>query len=352
MAQKNFNISASLAVRKIVNGDTIYIVINNPNAIPLFQGFDDNTKTIIPNWATATSDKQPLLVPQATSARGNTVSLSGHTWAYNGALIVWKNVENGWFTENASTPRFMMRESDGALRIIGNLASFNNPSTDTLTYSGVAAVGKNTINLTKTVDVVIQKLGSSSFGGGLTANTLTIGRDASGNIVESAVISSTLYGSNGTVTDYTCKWYVGDTYQSGKDGETFTITRDMVNTQALVIAHFYLSGNDTPVFKAAISITDNTDLFQAVLYTDRLVDDGAPATVRARVINVDTGAKVADDKMSNKTWIWNARRKDTWESVKQSNDDNIVINISDIDKKDYNSGELEVTLDLTVTIDY
>lgn len=352
MANKIFKVSSSLAVRKVVNGDTLYIVINNPNGVPLFQGYDDSTNSVVPNWE-AVGATQPLLIPSVTSARGQIVSLSNHQWKYNNSTINWKNVENGWFVENATKPRFKMRESDGALQIIANLASTSNPSTDTLTYSGTATYGGNNIGLEKSVDVVIQKLGSSSFGGGLTATSLTVGKDSAGNDIESSTISSKLYNSVGDVTNYTCKWYIGNNYQSGKDGKTFVITKDMVDTQALVIAEFYITGNSTPVFKAAISITDNTDMFKAILNIDRLPDTNKPGTVTAKLICIDTDKDYTaqiPDIGNGTTMSWDIRRKDTWESIKHSDTNSIVVTVDDFNAGKYNGTEVEVTLDLTTTL--
>ena len=351
MANKTFNISSSLPVRKIVNGDTIYIVIQNANSVPLFQGYDETTNAVVPDWS-GNGAKQPLLLPEAVSARGNSVELSNHIWQYNGGDIVWKNVENGWYVENATKPRFKMRESDGALQIIANLASKEHPSSDTLTYKGTASVGKNRIHLEKNVDIVIQKLGSSGFGGGITATTKMLGNDKNGNTVNEAHITSTLYNSTGEVKNYTCKWYIGDVYQTGKDAKDFTIERDMVNTQSLLIAKFYIDGVNTPVFSAGLFFTDNTDLFQTKISVDRLPDDGKPATASAIIVNVNTGKQVTEDKIvGTPIYEWDIRRKDNWQSVKSSTDKNIVIEVSDIDKDDYNCGEVEVTLDLTVTLD-
>ena len=257
--------------------------------------------------------------------------MSNHNWQYNGADIVWKNVENGWYVENATKPRFKKRESDGALQIIANLASKDHPSTDTLTYKGTASVGKNFLEIKKDVNIVIQKLGSSGFGGGITAPTL--------------------YNANGDVNDYTCKWYVGKKYQSGKDGKTFVITKDLVNTQSLIIAEFYLTGSSTCVFRAGLTFEDNTDLFQAKISLDRLPDEGKPATATATLVNVTTGKQVAQSQIvEDPQYDWDIRRKDTWESIKNSKTSSISITVDDIDKNGGGGAEVEVTLDLTVTL--
>ena len=350
MANKVFNISSSIPVRKIVNGDTIYINIKNVNAVPLFQGYDESSNNVVPDWERAGAI-QPLLLPEVTSARGNKITLSNHNWQYNGADIVWKNVENGWYVENATKPRFKKRESDGALQIIANLASKDHPSTDTLTYKGTASVGKNFLKINKDVNIVIQKLGSSGFGGGITAPTQLLGKDGNGNDVPETKISSTLYNANGDVNDYTCKWYVGKKYQSGKDGKTFVITKDLVNTQSLIIAEFYLTGSSTCVFRAGLTFEDNTDLFQAKISLDRLPDEGKPATATATLVNVTTGKQVAQSQIvGDPQYDWDIRRKDTWESIKNSKTSSISITVDDIDKNGGGGAEVEVTLDLTVTL--
>lgn len=350
MGNKVFNISSSIPVRKIVNGDTIYINIKNVNAIPLFQGYDESSNNVVPDWEREGA-VQPLLLPEVTSARGNKITLSNHNWQYNGGDIAWKNVENGWYVENATKPRFKKRESDGALQIIANLASKDHPSTDTLTYTGTASVGKNFLEIKKDVNIVIQKLGSSGFGGGITAPTQLLGKDGNGNDVIESLISSTLFNANGNIDGYTCKWYIGNIYQSGKDGKTFKITKDMVNTQSLVIAEFYLTGSSTCVFRAGLTFEDNTDLFQAKISLDRLPDEGKPATATAIIVNVTTGKEVTQDQIVDvPVYDWDVRRKDTWESIRNSKTDSISITTDDIDKNGGGSAEVEVTLDLTVTL--
>lgn len=292
-----YSAQGSITIKRLRNGDTCFISFKN-NGVPLFQYVDTTTGAVSPDWTIPTN--QPTLTPQVTSARGNKVVLAGHQWTYNGVLLVFSGATSGdWTTD--STGKFQLNSTNGALKIIKNLASKDNPASDSLHYSCVASVAGVEQALEKDIDIQIQSAGASSYTGTITPTTGQLTSDE-----PTATINSKLFLGGTEVSDYVVKWYKDDELWTAKSGKNISVTSAEIDSTQLIIAEFYLSASDTaPVDRDAVRIIDSTDEFKiehrivnsdgstATVNTNREVDTNKPVYVQAYVVNTKSGLEVS-----------------------------------------------------------
>ena len=156
---ENYSAQNSITIKRLRSNDSLMLTFEN-NGIPLFQAVDEESGAVSPDWSIAAN--QPVRTPKVTSARGLAVSLSGHSWAYNGVALNFNGAESGGWKKD-STGKFSLNTSTGAIKIVGNLASKTNIAGDTLTYSCVASTAGVEYNLTGELPIAIQNMGASSY---------------------------------------------------------------------------------------------------------------------------------------------------------------------------------------------
>jgi len=331
----NYSAQASFTVRRIRHNDSLFLTLEG-NGKPLFQSFDKQTGVPSPDWTQAAN--QPVLTPHASSLKEATVSLSHHSWTYNGTLLVFNGATSGGFTAD-STGKFALNPETGALKIIGNLASATNVANDTLGYSCVATVAGYEYNLSKSQDIVIQEGGASSYYGFINSNSLQLDSDVSTvNLVPNLWLAGT------PVQSFYVKWYKGNAvFREKSAAATINVGRSDVDGSATFIAEFYLNQADANyVFRAGISILDILDAIIIVPYADGVnkdIDDGKSVTVKARVIKAKTGAVLTP---VNPTWHFDAYNPNTWEVVKSSDTDSIVVGTDESDEADGSMHDVRV----------
>lgn len=330
-----YSAQAGLAIHRLRNGDTLYLSFEL-GSIPLFQSVDKQTGNILPNWTVPAN--QPVIFPHASTARGNVVALSNHSWTYNGALLIFNGATTGGYTAD-STGKFAMDTITGALKIINNLASQDNLSNDTLLYSVTATVSGVEYNVSKSIDVQIQSAGASSYFGFINASTTQLDSEH-----ESASLGAVLWLSTAPVSTYYVKWYKGNTEWVEKAGQkVITINRSDIDASGLIIAEFYNKSTDTNyVARAAITIIDTLDEIMAVLYissANKIVSPGNPVTVATRIVKASDGSVL---QPVNPTYLYQIFRGDTWELVGTSTNDTINVTTAHTDTPNGNYAQVEV----------
>lgn len=290
----DINLSASLAVRRIIDGDTLSIYFTT-NGVRLFQGLSPTDFKPSPSWTE--SGTHPEITPHVGSARKQSVELASHAWSYNGEDIQFP-VGSGWVKSTNFGGRFKLNWSDGTLAIIGDLASETNQDSDVVKYTGKAMVGASSYKMENSKDIVVSMLGSSAYFGGIDATSTILGvLDKSGNEITTSTLKFWLQNNNGDITKFSVKLYRGNektpavTLNEGATGSV-TIHRDKtgaddklyVDSHQLFIAEFIIDG--TVVCRNGISIDDAADLFQMSLYGNTSgVDANTDMTVKAQVRN-------------------------------------------------------------------
>lgn len=324
----NYSVQNSMTVKRLRNGDTFFISLNTGNT-PLYQGVDPNTGSVSPAWGTGSGEITPIITPQVTSARGNTVTLSHHSWAYNGVTLTFSGgtitIGGVAYTKASNDSKFAMASS-GALAIIANLASKDNVAADTLTYTCVATVAGAEYNLSKSIDVQIQSVGASSYYGAISADSEQLTK-----LVTSTTVKTALYIGGTVQTGYYVKWYKDTEVWTEKAGQsTITVQGSDVNGTQLFIAEFYKSeveatSGGSPIYRAGIRITDTLDDYQ-VQYRycnsdgtttgipNREVDTNKPVYVKAFVVSMRTNTELTT--ITSAAWESRVMDKDSWEALK------------------------------------
>lgn len=319
----------NITIKRLRNGDTFFITLELANGIPLYQGVDDKNGSITPDWTKA--ENQPIIKPSVTSARGATVSLDFHKWTYNNVDLIFNGTAGSDGYKTDTTGKFKMNPTTGELKIIANLASKTNIANDTLTYSCQATVAGVEYTLTKSIDVLIQTIGATSYMGTITATTEQLTSNQT-----SSVLTTRLWVGAREITDYTTKWYKDDTAWTAKNGQkTLTIGRDDVDGTQLFICEFYENGATTPCYKAGIRIIDTLDEFQVICYissANKDVDTGQPVTVSAKIVRfISTTGSTQDYTPSNPTWRMDVYRPKDWKVLKTSNSNTIQVTTAETD---------------------
>lgn len=333
----------SITIKRLRNGDSLFIAFEN-NGIALYQGVNPTAGTVAPDWTVAAN--QPIITPKVTSVRGNTVVRSQHQWSYNNQALDFTdsaNDTNDWRTDG-TVGKFQMNLSTGALKIIDNLANVNAVANAQLTYTCVATVSGTNYNLSKSIDVVIQNIGSSAYYGTVLATSGIITSTDS-----STTLNTALYAGGQAVDSYYVKWYKDNELWADKNGQkSIGVTRDDVDGTQLFIAEFYQKeGDTTHVARAGVYIIDADDEFAINFsYADsnREVAIGQSVTVKARVVNMRTNSIVT--LPSSAVWRCDVMDKDTWDVIKTAAADSITITTTETDRND-KENDVEVVAEVS-----
>ena len=337
----NYSAQGSITIKRLRNGDSLFLTLET-NGIPLYQGVDPESGAVSPDWTQAAN--QPVITPHANSVRGNLVTLSNHAWYYNSSTVPlnFNGATSGdWTTD--STGKFQLNSITGALKIIANLASLSNIANDSLIYRAVATVAGVEYNVEKSIDILIQNVGASSYVGFIISSTEQLT-----SLVTTATLTTQLQLAAEAINSYHVKWYKDDTEWVDKAGQkTITVTRDDVDGTQLFIAEFYKSSGDTdPVYRAGVRIIDTLDDFQVVCYVssaNKEVDTGSPVTVAAKIVNQTTNAVVTP---LNPTWRMDVMKKSDWSVLKTANTNSIQVTTLETDT-DGQENDVEVTAEVS-----
>lgn len=338
-----YSAQGSITIKRLRNGDNFFISLEVTNGIPLFQGVDEKTGVPSPDWSVAAN--QPIITPRVTSARGNNVDLSFHSWKYNGVALNFNGAESdGWKLD--STGKFKINTSTGALRIVNNLASKTNCANDTLTYECVATISGVEYNLTKTVDILIQTVGANGYVGFIIASTEQLTAE-----VTSCTLNTRLMLAADDVTSYYVKWYKDDTIWTAQNGKkSITVGRNDVDGTQLFIAEFYKdSTSNTPLYRAGVRIIDTLDEFQvqlAITSANKEVAPGNSVVVAASVVNMRTNTVVAPQ---GAVWSLRVMEKKNWTEKRRVATNTITITTADTD--DPTTGE-ENDVEIHAEVDF
>lgn len=295
-----FSAGGSTPITRIINGDTLYFYLET-NGIPLYQGVDTENGSIAPSWKEEAN--RPILTPKASTALGNKVVLSDFVWSYNGTAIQFPAAESGWVTSSNFDGKFQLNVTDGSLKIINNLADAKNPSSDTLKVSCTATVAGAKFPQSKSIDVLIQPVSSSSYNGFIIASPANLDEAN-----KESTLSCVLYDSAGTVTqgNYTVKWYKASAPTTAI-GTAYTqkVTRNDVDHIQLYLCEFYLKSTNQKCATAGILITDTADLFEVKHTFSGTLDKDNSVTATAMVVKSkdNTVYDLTDaKKFSDVTW--------------------------------------------------
>lgn len=324
----NYSAQNSITIKRLRSSDSLILTFEN-NGIPLFQAIDDVSGAVAPNWEVTAN--QPIRIPKITSTRGVTVDVLSHTWRYNGTELVFNGAESGGWIED-STGKFQIN-AQGFIKIIKNLASALNMAGDTLSYTAQAKVAGVEYELSGELDIVIQKMGASSYYASILADTEALSSDN-----PTTNITTKLFQGVTEIATYHVKWFKDFDEWLEKSGQkNIQVTREDVGSAQLFIAEFSKSVVTPVVARAAIRIMDVSDDFKVILDITSankmvFVDENGVnnnVSVKAKIVNMKTGAVYAP---SNPTWRLDVMNREDWTSLKSSATDTIVVTPEETDR--------------------
>ena len=358
----NISLSASIPVRRIIDGDTLSIWFTT-NGVPLHQGLNPNDFSATPKWTE--SGDHPEITPHVSSARKNAVSLLTHKWKYDSVEIIFPS-GTGWLKSSNFEGKFKMNTATGTLAIIGDLATRDNQDADVLEYTGMASVGSSAYEMSNSIDVLVTMLGSSAFFGDIIATTTMLGVYVNGNEVTTSILTFKLQNSGGDVSKYSVKLYRGNettpitTIENAASGGSVTIHRDKtgeddklyVDGHQLFIAEFIVDG--TVVYRAGISIDDNADVYELVLSESGGVNASTNSTVKPLVQKVKqkTAATVGNGTIKYyilKSTDLTVVRSTSIDFTNNAEFAAATLTITDADTKDGKGNEWDLTVNCELT---
>lgn len=346
-----YTAQGSLTIRRLRNGITIFIALTPDK--PLWQGVDEKTDAVGPDWSITTN--QPTITPKVSTTTNPNIVIQDGNWFYNGSTTAIVFGEDGY--EFDSRKRFRLNRENFALTITNNLATKDNYGDDVLTFKGTALIEGAEYQVEKDIIIDITKVGSSSYTGHITAERNILSNTSN---TSKLTASLTVGLTNVNVADYYVKWFKGvrrEEIIEPDDTDTDKITTiglGDVHGSTLIIADYYLKDGDKLVDSASVSITDSTDEYK-ILYTssNNSVGDqnteGKGVQVIGNIFN-QTNNQIVSEGILEQSWITQVLDYDDL-SVKKSVESNTIdITTSDTDKEDgtYHDvivvGEVEFTL--------
>lgn len=340
----------SITIRRLRNGDTFYITFTYGDN-PLYQGVNPDTGDVEPDWTVPAN--QPIVTPHVSTLRNASVHLGDHAWAYNGNPLIFNGASSGGWTLD-STGKFALNPTTGALKIVANLASTINTANDMLEYSCTATVDGVEYSLSKTVEIIIQNLGNSSYFGWIVASLQELTKDAD-NATLTAHLMRAGHGELQPTAFY-CKWYKdSDLMQAG--GNTLNVTRADVNGSQVFFCEFWpdaataaaaeTAGNENGLlYRASISLVDKDDEFiiiPKITSANTSVNANNGVTVQGQVIRMKSPeTPYSLSGATNVVWktvVMGKRTDNSWIKIREVASDTVTITTADTDYVDENTGK-------------
>lgn len=327
-----FSAQGSIIIKRLRTGDSLFVSLTSDKA--LYQGIDTVSGTISPDWSVAAN--QPTITPNITTARNATVTIVSGTivWKYIGTSLSFD--DSGNCTTSGYESTFVLNPDTGALTIIGNLASLSNDGDDSLEFNCTVRVNGVEYNVTRDVNVRIQKISASSYVGLI--NT-TAGTILSSSLTSTKLQMKLQYGTSFVQTFYV-KLYKDSqllqTITASNGVAEYTVNSSIVDGTQLFIAEFLINSDDTNVAaRSGITIMDNADDYTIHCYvssTNKVVDEGSPVTVAAEIINMTSGSVI---NPSGVVWDMDVMATDgeaAWTSIKHADTNSIQVTTTETDR--------------------
>lgn len=340
----SFSAQNSITIKRLRSSDSLILTFGN-NGIPLFQAIDEVSGAVAPDWTVP--DNQPVRIPVITSTRGLTINILSHSWSYNGTALTFNGEESGGWTTD-STGKFRIN-ADGHIKIIQNLASVINIAGDILSYTAQVSVAGVEYSLSGELEIVIQKMGASSYYASILAETEALSSD-----MPSTNITTKLFQGTTQITNYHTKWFKDSVEWTDKVGQkNIVVTRDDISGAQLFIVEMYktAAAGEPVIARSGIRIIDVSDEYKVVLditsankmvYKDELgVDHNV--TVTAKLVNMKTSSVYLP---ADAAWRLDVMNREDWTSLKTSNTDTIVVTPAETDR-DGNFYDVDVMAEVT-----
>lgn len=324
----SFSAQGGITIKRLRTGDSLFVSLTSDK--PLYQAVDTDSGNVSPSWAN--EDNQPTITPLCRTSRIESVDMENMTWKWNSTLLVFNGDSmDGGFVKDA-TGKFAM-DGGGRLKIVGDLASSINYANDTLTFTATAIVLGVEYEVAKSIDVVIQKSGASSYQGFVTADGDFVSAD------KNLTLTASLYLAGKVQSGAYVKWYKGyeRTPVTGWNGNSVVTVgpSDVDGGATVFIAEFYASSSDASdtgkaVASAGYLVTDLTDEFvitYRITSSNKEVAENKPVAVEGAVYRMKDG-----QIMSLVNAVWHTKLMDyKWNEVRSAASNVMTISTADTD---------------------
>lgn len=282
----NNTVSGSTSLTLLSNGDTLNVTLLTSK--PLYQTFAKGTSDYTPNWATD-AESRPTIYPRVYSVMGgNVIPPVNVSWKYNGVNMTFD--ASGIATApSIVSGKIQQIDYNGAkaLKIIGNIASATNNDSDIITFTGRVL----STDISAEATLLIEESLSNLY-----RLFLSIPDDVIDGSQTSVLVTATLFNAGAAVSsgvEYEFVDFNTDQILRAKSTvNTFTVTRDMVDSQLVLVCKAYVSGQ--MIAQEQREIRDALDPYVGICdkgdKPTQKVDENV--TYNYSVVNARTGAVV------------------------------------------------------------
>lgn len=253
------NLTAYNSITAIIDGDQIASALFSTR--PLKQNVKLGTDSVYPDWTK--KEEQPVIYPRIQSQNtGLRVKVKAGTekWMYNDSEVKFDST-------GLSLDKKFKKETytDGtiqvpSLRIVGNLASIGNTSSDKIDFFGVVEIGGYKASVTPSTSISLEEVAGDPYDSFINATNGGV----IDNVTDNTVLTAYLRKGGSNVTEgVTYKWYM-DTESGYKpinsDGgkpNKKTIKETDVESNLVVKVEFVVGGEI--ISMATIQLYDETD---------------------------------------------------------------------------------------------
>lgn len=297
----------SLTITKLVNGDTLNARLYSTNS--LYQTFKKGTSDFNPNWETMPDADRPIIFPRVySSVLGSEVDvITDVSWLYNQQPMSFNG--SGIATAPdvcAGKVQKVTYQGREALKMIGNVASDNNNTSDTITFNGRVNVSGQEPMVSAETTILIEESASNIYRLLLESTDNIIDGDETGT-----ELNATLYSGGHKVTtgvEFLFVDMLDNVLQSKSSNSKLDLDRDDVHGEIIVVCKAYV-GNKV-VAEAQRQILDWTDPFiiQSNVGDKYTQDPKKDETFTFSVINQRTGNIVPGATFVIRAWKLNPTR--------------------------------------------
>lgn len=285
----------SISVLPLVNGDTINARLESTQS--LYQTFRKGTEMFNPNWVTMPDKDRPIIFPRIYSSNlgGEVDDISDVSWKYNQQPIIFDS--NGV----ASSPgvidgkiKKVIYEDREALKLIGNVASDENNTSDTITFTGRISVSGQEPFVSAETTILIEEATGSNYRLLLEISDHIIDGDETG--VDAKAI---LYVGGQKVTNGVKYQYLNTLDQVLRDkseSPEYFLSKDLVHGEIILRVKAFV--DNVEVAEAQRQVLDWTDPYaiQCTLGGETHQDFKKDTTYIFNLVNQRTGMPVADPR--------------------------------------------------------
>ena len=287
----SISVSGGVVINLLQNGDNLSTTLNS--TAPLYQTYKKGTGGFSPDWEEMTDASRPRVYPRVYSVMESSVlQVSNIVWKYNGVTMTFD--EQGVCTApDIAIGKVAEIDYQGtkALKMIGNVASETNNDSDTISFSGSVLAGGQTVNVSAEITLLIEEASSSLYRLFLNMSDDVIDGDET-----SLTMTAALYNAGVQVTtgvEFLFASITGTTLRSKGSSPTFTITREMIDSELMVVCKAYIG--DTVVAQEQRQVWDSTDPFTIICSEGSSVRQSSKdnATYNFTLLNARTGSAVS-----------------------------------------------------------